>query len=174
MKRTPMTRSRMARTPPPERDWREARRKVAAEGVCRVCGYEAREGAKLEAAHTIGREHDERREPRIVDVPCPVCGAAAGQTCSVPDHDERISASQSAPAHLHVHADDVVPLCAHRIDGTEGCHPRYDGRRLDLLPHLTHAEQARAVGHVGIARALNRLTSGLSLALVEQKEREPS
>lgn len=46
---------------------------------------------------------------------------------------------------------DVVPLC-------EPCHRRYDGRSLDLLPHLTIDEQARAVGHVGIARAMNRLT----------------
>lgn len=46
---------------------------------------------------------------------------------------------------------DVVPLC---VDD----HRAYDARRLDLLPHLSREEQAAAVAHVGIARALRRLS----------------
>lgn len=49
----------------------------------------------------------------------------------------------------HVDPNDVVPLC-------RPCHTAYDQRRLDLLPYLTLPEQARAVSHVGIARALRR------------------
>jgi len=47
---------------------------------------------------------------------------------------------------------DIVPLCQRH-------HNDYDGRRLDLLPHLSFAEQAAAVGHVGIMAALRRITS---------------
>lgn len=38
----------------------------------------------------------------------------------------------------YVNPDSIVPLCAEH-------HRAYDGRRLDLLPYLTVAEQARAV-----------------------------
>ena len=56
-------------------------------------------------------------------------------------HDERV-----------VDPNDVVPLCT-------DCHADYDARKLDLLPYLTLVEQAAAVAHVGIVRALHRLTS---------------
>lgn len=56
-----------------------------------------------------------------------------------------------------VRALDVVPLCP-------GCHMAYDGRRLDLLPHLTYAEQAAAVEHLGILRAAHRLSGGADSA----------
>lgn len=46
---------------------------------------------------------------------------------------------------------DIVPLCGL-------CHRAYDGRSLDLLAHLTYAEQAAAVEHLGLARAAHRLT----------------
>lgn len=48
---------------------------------------------------------------------------------------------------------DVVPLCG------DQCHRAYDAHDLDLLPYLSLAEQARAVGHVGIIRALARISS---------------
>lgn len=51
-----------------------------------------------------------------------------------------------------VDPDDVCPLCS-------GCHRDYDGRRIDLLPHLTRVEQAAAVRHVGLVAAHHRLTS---------------
>lgn len=39
----------------PKRDWSDARAKVDAEGVCRVCGFPR----KLESAHIAGRKFDE-------------------------------------------------------------------------------------------------------------------
>jgi 5-methylcytosine-specific restriction endonuclease McrA len=56
------------------------------------------------------------------------------------------------PIHGKVQAIDIVPLCP-------GCHRQYDGRTLNLLPYLSHDEQAAAVGHVGIISALRRLTN---------------
>jgi hypothetical protein len=49
-----------------------------------------------------------------------------------------------------VRDDDIVPLC-------DTCHRKYDARTLDLIPYTTYAEQASAVSHVGISRALKRL-----------------
>lgn len=49
--RAPMRRSK------PTRDWVDARRKVTAEGRCRLCGADGR-FARIEAAHTVGRVHD--------------------------------------------------------------------------------------------------------------------
>lgn len=46
---------------------------------------------------------------------------------------------------------DVVPLCREH-------HSAYDKHELDLLPYLTHEEQAAAVSHVGIVSAMRRLT----------------
>lgn len=57
------------------------------------------------------------------------------------------------PLDGRVRAVDIVPLCT--LD-----HLAYDARRLNILPHLSKAEQAAAVEHVGIDRALRRLTSG--------------
>lgn len=48
--------------------------------------------------------------------------------------------------------DDIVPLCRDH-------HQAYDKHELDLLPYLTHEEQASAVKHVGIVSAMRRLTS---------------
>lgn len=50
-----------------------------------------------------------------------------------------------------VRAVDCVGLCTH-------CHRAYDDRRLSILEHLTYEEQAAAVEHVGILRALKRLS----------------
>ena len=61
------------------------------------------------------------------------------------------------PKNGKVRPDDVVPLCG-------DCHRRYDGRDLDLLPYLTHAEQAQAVAHVGLVGAYRRTTSRRDLA----------
>ena len=57
------------------------------------------------------------------------------------------------PAGGKVRALDIVPLCPQH-------HREYDARTLDLLPYLTLAEQAAAVEHVGIVRALRRLSGG--------------
>jgi hypothetical protein len=114
----------MVQTRAVERDWTDARAKVTRAGACRVCGAEPGPGVEIQAAHTIGRDHD---RPLI----------------------------QGATT-LHVHPDDVVPLCV-QTDG--GCHGAFDGRRLDLLPHLSLDEQLAAVRAAGgIAAALRRLT----------------
>lgn len=64
------------------RDWQDALAKVAAEGVCRVCGSTLR----VEAAHVIGRARDRRRPDGIVrvdpDSVVPLCGPATSSgTC---------------------------------------------------------------------------------------------
>lgn len=77
----------------PRRDWSDARQKIEKEAVCRRCLRPEGSGRKLEAAHIIGRRHD---EPRV-----------EGSTAKV----------------LYVHPDSVIPLCrdchtaydAHRI-----------------------------------------------------------
>lgn len=51
-----------------------------------------------------------------------------------------------------VMSEDVVPLCL-------SCHQLYDQRRLDLLPYLTHTEQAAAVSKLGIIGAFRRIAS---------------
>jgi hypothetical protein len=52
-----------------------------------------------------------------------------------------------------VNPNDIVPLCLEH-------HHQYDHGKhgLELLPHLTYAEQAAAVSHVGIMAALKRTT----------------
>jgi hypothetical protein len=47
-------------------------------------------------------------------------------------------------------ADAIVPLCREH-------HTAFDAHRIDLLPHLTYAEQAEAVRVIGIERARERL-----------------
>lgn len=49
------------------------------------------------------------------------------------------------------HEDCTVPLC-------RPLHTAYDDHRFDLLPHLSLAEQSHAVAHLGLLRALKRIT----------------
>lgn len=49
------------------------------------------------------------------------------------------------------HEDCVIPLCRAQ-------HVQYDRGLLDLLPFLSLREQAHAVSHLGILRALKRTT----------------
>lgn len=84
---------------------------------------------------------------------CRVCGGrellAAAHTAGQ-KHDRARDGTRSGV--LVVDPDDIVPLC---VD----CHTAYDQRRLDLLPHLTNVEAARAVLHLGLVSAYKRLTS---------------
>ena len=59
----------------------------------------------------------------------------------------------------------VVPLC--RL-----CHNAYDEGtpQLDLLPYLTLEEQAHAVGHLGLTRALRRITGERHIAESDLKD----
>ena len=45
---------------------------------------------------------------------------------------------------------DIIPLC-------RSCHQGFDARKLSVLAVMDYEEQAAAVGHVGILRALRRL-----------------
>ena len=75
--------SRPSRRKPsqPRRDWREARAKVEAEVRCRVCKGSP---PHIEAAHVIGREHDEplSAETKVLWVDperiVPLCGICHG------------------------------------------------------------------------------------------------
>lgn len=52
------------RSSEPKRDWADARAKVEEEACCRICKKEAGSGRPLEAAHILGREHDQPRATR--------------------------------------------------------------------------------------------------------------
>jgi hypothetical protein len=100
----------------PDRDWTDARAKVEEEGCCRIC---KRTDRKLEAAHILGREHD---EPKV--------SKRNGETLK----------------ELYVHPDRIVPLCG---PFPEGCHGDVDHNRVNLVHHLTIAEQVQAVKDAG-------------------------
>lgn len=84
----------------------------------------------IQAAHTCGRRYDQR----VDEIAEP-----AGHVRALPGEV------------VYVHPDDVVPLCVE-------CHGAYDTHRLDLLPYLELVEQARVVLHVGLVRALQRVS----------------
>ena len=68
------------------RDWSKARAKVDREGCCRVCGTTAR---RIEAAHIVGREHDDKVVVPIRIVP--LCGPATDTTtCHGKQHARRL------------------------------------------------------------------------------------
>ena len=80
---------------------------------------------------------------KIADDPfCRVCGAR-----DMIDPAHVVPRSRGADCE----ADAVVGLC-------RSCHTDYDGGRLELLPHLTRADQVHAVRLVGIAEAYRRTT----------------
>jgi hypothetical protein len=94
------------------RDWKLARAKVEAEGVCRNC---RRRRVKLDAAHVIGREHDRK----------PAVRALAPFVASLP------------PV---VHPDRIIPLCHDCHQGPDGQHAgRLDVLRLLVLDEQVQA-----------------------------------
>lgn len=122
------------------RDWHDARHKIEAEGACRVCGRTDEDlraagrppHERVEAAHTLGRSHDEPHPD--------------GRTRTVEFTD---GTTKVVPV-LWVNPLDVVPL------DTE-CHRDYDSHRLNLKPYLTADELARAEALVGAGQAERRL-----------------
>lgn len=52
---------------------------------------------------------------------------------------------------IFVDPDDIIPLCP-------SCHYAYDHRKVSVLEVLTLREQAAAVAHLGVVRALHRLS----------------
>lgn len=65
-------------------------------------------------------------------------------------HDHRVELEDGTTA-LFVDPLDGIPLCPQ-------CHQDYDHRRVSILEVLTLEEQAAAVAHLGIVRALHRLS----------------
>lgn len=115
--------------------------------------------------HRMGKPHarrywDEAIAKRDREGRCRVCGSQfflqAAHTLAR-SFDERVPL-EDGTVMIYVEPDDVVPLC-------ETHHRDYDMRRLSLLPYLTYDEQAAAVAHVGIVRALHRLTAHRELPL---------
>lgn len=105
------------------RDWQAARTKVDAERCCRCCGSVMR----VEAAHTLGREHDEAPPLRGGD-------------------DWRYRRPTI------VHPDRIIPLCGPATDTTT-CHGKQHAGRLDVLRLLTLDEQLQAVADAGSIEA---------------------
>lgn len=113
---TPRPRRRSSRSSEPKRDWTDALAKVQEEGCCRICKTTSR---KLEAAHVLGRIHD---EPKV--------SKTTGEILK----------------ELYVHPDRIVPLCG---PFPEGCHGDVDLNRVNLVHHLTISEQVQAVRDAG-------------------------
>lgn len=103
----------------PDRDWTDARAKVDHEECCRICKRPESPGHPLEAAHVLGREHD---EPKV--------SKTTGEILAV----------------LYVDPDRVFPACG---PFPAGCHGDVDMRRINYLQHLTLSEQVRAVKDAG-------------------------
>jgi len=103
----------------PKRDWTDARAKVEHEHCCRICKKEAASGRPLEAAHVLGREHDEPKVSGVTGEPL---------------------------KELYVHPDRIFPACG-PFPG--GCHGDAEYRRINVLPFLTLEEQLQAVRDAG-------------------------
>jgi hypothetical protein len=97
----------------------------------------------------IGALEKVRREGRCRLCP-EVYGLQAAHTLAR-KYDEAYELEDGSFA-IFVDPDDVIPLCAQ-------CHHDYDMRRVSILEVLTLPEQAAAVAHVGILRALHRLSA---------------
>jgi hypothetical protein len=69
-------------------------------------------------------------------------------------HDEKVQLEDGTFA-IFVDPFDGIPLCPQ-------CHQDYDHRRVSILEVMTLEEQAAAVSHIGLVRALHRL-SGLQI-----------
>lgn len=92
------------------------------------------------------RDWKEARGKVDAESECRVCGSGEGLQAA-----HTIGRTHD-PSNGKVRPVDIVPLCVK-------CHMEYDGRSLNLLPYLSHEEQAAAVEHVGIMSALRRLTN---------------
>jgi hypothetical protein len=101
--------------------------------------------AKIKAARADGIDANERQR-----------AAVAGRTCLVCGGEKRIDPAHLIPRSLGGCGDALcgVPLCRR-------CARAYDRRERDLLPYLEPAWRAQlghAVGHVGLIRALRRIS----------------
>ena len=81
------------------------------------------------------------------DTPCRVCGHS-GQTERAHVSGRRFDKPRPGKRTLRVNPDDIVPLCGPATDSAS-CHFRFDAGVLDLLGHLTAAEQVKCVENFG-------------------------
>jgi hypothetical protein len=82
--------------------------------------------------------------------------AVAGRPCIVCGSDRQVDPAHLVPRSMGGCGDAlcVVPAC-------RSCHHAYDTGDLDLLPYLEpawRAQLAHAVGHIGLVRALRRIS----------------
>jgi hypothetical protein len=92
----------------------------------------------------LARDWTAVRAKLLLEGECRVCGSRENVQAA-----HTIGRKYDGPV---VDPDDIVPLCIEH-------HAAFDAHELNLLPHTTYAEQGAAVKHVGIDRALKRLTS---------------
>lgn len=123
------------------RNWERANEEKRA-SRCRACGREAweleRKGRVIELAHVAGQKYD--LTPAIGYEEIPILRS-----------------------NLWVAPTRVIPLCGPSTD-TGTCHNLHHAARLDLLPHLTRAEEVQAVADLGLYRAYMNLGGGIELA----------
>lgn len=93
----------------------------------------------------IRRDYTAARAKCDTEGACRICGG------SDPEAAHIIPRSQVRPP-AGEHEDNIVPLCRE-------CHQSYDTGRLDILPVLTRAEQAKAVELHGLVGAYRRITN---------------
>jgi hypothetical protein len=93
----------------------------------------------------VKREWSAMREKCDTEQVCRVC------RCNPPEAAHIIPRSRIRPG-LGEDARNCCPLCRE-------CHCAYDQHRLDLLPYLSHEEQAYAVELVGLFEAYRRISS---------------
>jgi hypothetical protein len=111
--------SPIRRSAEPKRDWTDARAKVEHEHCCRICKKSEASGRPLEAAHVLGREHDQPKVSRTT-----------GEILK----------------ELYVDPNRIIPACG---PFPAGCHGDVDHRRINILQFLTLDEQIQAVKDAG-------------------------
>lgn len=111
------------RSAPPDRFWDDARAKVDEEGCCRICKRPPAPGRPIEAAHVLGREHDE-----------PMVSRSTGEILRV----------------LYVAPDRIFPACG---PSPSGCHGMAERKEINVLPYLTLEEELQAIRDAGSIEA---------------------
>jgi hypothetical protein len=120
-------------------------------------------GPERDWSEALAKVHGERT--------CRACGRPGWEVRVEAAHViGRAQADETHPdgsGRLIVRGVDVVPLCA-------PCHRAYDAHQLNLLPHLTPAEQTRAVQVAGGIVAAMQRTTGLRWAPVAPRTAPPT
>ena len=111
------------RSVPPDRFWDDARAKVDEEGCCRICKRPPAPGRPIEAAHVLGREHDE-----------PMVSRSTGEILRV----------------LYVDPNRIFPACG---PSPGGCHGMAERKEINVLPYLTLEEELQAIRDAGSIEA---------------------